>query len=167
MDLTVLRNITYGLYVVGALDTDHRPVGCIINTCFQVTIADPRLAISINKDNYTYDVILRTGKFALSIITEETDPMIITYFGFCSSRDRNKYLDFGFTVHDGLPLVCGKFAGRMILEAEQFVDCGIHFVVIARLTDTLPGSGTPMTYAYYHRVIKGSAPKNAPTYVAD
>ena len=167
MDPTVLYALTYGLYVVGAMDTDGRPVGCIINTCFQVTSQNPRLAISINKDNYTYDVIRRTRRFSLSIIAEDTDPMIISWFGFTTSRDRDKYADFGYELADGVPLVNGIFCGRLILEAEKFVDCGTHFVVIARLSGTVPGNGTPMTYAYYHKVIKGKAPKNAPTYVAE
>lgn len=166
-DPTVLYGLTYGLYVVGAMDTDGRPVGCIINTCFQVTSKDPRLAVSINKDNYTYDVIRRTGKFSLSIIAEDTDPMTISWFGFCSSRDNDKYADFGYELADGVPLVNGKFCGRLILEAEKFVDCGTHFVVIGHLIGTIPGEGTPMTYAYYHKVIKGKAPKNAPTYTGD
>ena len=50
---------------------------------------------------------------------------------------------------------------------EQTVDCGTHEVVIARLVDTQKGEGIPMTYAYYHDVIKGKAPKNAPTYRAE
>lgn len=166
-DPTVLFGLTYGLYVVGAMDTDGRAVGCIINTCFQVTSQNPRLAVSINKDNYTYDVIRRTGKFSLSIIAEDTDPMIISTFGFSSSRDRDKYAAFGYELSDGVPVVNGKFCGRLILEAEQFVDCGTHFVVISRLVGTIPGEGVPMTYAYYHKVIKGKAPKNAPTYVAE
>lgn len=167
IDPTVLYALTYGLYVVGAMDTDGRPVGCIINTCFQVTSEDPRLAISINKNNYTYDVIRRTKRFSLSIIAEETDPMVISAFGFCSSRDHDKYREFGYELVDGIPVVDGRFCGRLILEAEQFVDCGTHFVVISHLTGTVKGSGTPMTYAYYHNVIKGKAPKNAPTYVKE
>ena len=52
MDITVLFKLSYGLYVVGAMD-EARPVGCIINTCFQVTSQNPILAISLNKNNYT------------------------------------------------------------------------------------------------------------------
>ena len=167
MDLTVLYKLTYGMYVVGVMDAGNRPVGCIINTCFQVTSQDPRLAISLNKDNYTFEVIRRTRKFSLSIIAEDTDTSVISWFGFCSSRDRDKYADFGYDVAMGVPLVHGKFCGRLILTAERFVDCGTHFVIIARLDGTIPGAGVPMTYAYYHSVVKGKAPKSAPTYQAE
>ena len=166
MDITVLFKLTYGLYVVGAMDGE-RPVGCIINTCFQVTNQNPILAISLNKNNYTLDAIKRAGRFSLSILAEDTNPAIISSFGFCSSCDNDKYADYGYDMTEGVPMVKGKFAGRLVLDALNFVDNETHVVVLARLVDTVKGEGTPMTYDYYHRVVKGKAPKNAPTYVAE
>ncbi len=163
MDLTVLYNLSYGLYVVGAME-DERPVGCVINTCFQVTNEDPKVVISLNKNNYTLEVIKQTGKFSLSILSEDSDPAVIGKFGFFSSRDTDKYADFGYDTLDGMPIVKGNFSGRLVAEAIEFVDCGTHVLVVGRLCDTLKGEGTPMTYAYYHKVVKGKAPKNAPTY---
>lgn len=163
MDYSVLYKLTYGLYVVGAFKSG-RPVGCVINTCFQVTSENPLLVISLNKNNFTLDAIRENKRFSLSIIAEDTDPAIIGKFGFFSGRDTDKYADFGYDVVSYVPCVKGNFAGRLILEAENFIDCGTHVLVLARLTDTVEGSGTPMTYEYYHRVIKGKAPKNAPTY---
>lgn len=165
MDLTVLFKLTYGMYIVGTMD-EARPAGCVINTCFQVTSSNPLLTVSLNKNNFTLDVIKKTRRFSLSILSEDSDPALIGKFGFYSSRDTDKYAGFGYDVVEGAPLVKGDFAGRLILEAEQFVDCETHVLVIARLVDTIPGEGTPMTYSYYHNVIKGKAPKNAPTYVA-
>jgi len=63
MDITVLFKLTYGLYVVGAMDGE-RPVGCIINTCFQVTSQNPILAISLNKNNYTLEAIRKGKRFS-------------------------------------------------------------------------------------------------------
>lgn len=166
MDITVLFKLTYGLYVVGAMDGE-RPVGCIINTCFQVTNQNPILAISLNKNNYTLDAIKRAGRFSLSILAEDTNPAIISSFGFCSSCDNDKYADYGYDMTEGAPMVKGKFTGRLVLDALNFVDNETHVVVLARLVDTVKGEGTPMTYDYYHRVVKGKAPKNAPTYVAE
>lgn len=164
MDITVLFKISYGLYVVGCMDGD-RPVGCTINTCFQVTSEKPILAISLNKNNYTLEAIKRNRRFSLSIIAEESDTSVIGQFGFCSSRNVDKYADYGFDVVAGAPIVKGVFAGRLILDALNFVDNETHVVVMARLIDTVKGEGTPMTYDYYHRVVKGKAPKTAPTYV--
>ena len=64
----------------------------------------------------------------------------------------------------GVPLPQGKFAGRLICKVITMVDNETHYVVLARVVDTVKGEGTPMTYAYYHNVVKGKAPKNAPTY---
>lgn len=166
MDLTVLYNLTYGMYIVGAFK-DGRPVGCVINTCFQVTSRNPLLAISLNKDNFTLEAIREVGRFSLSILTEDSDSRLIGTFGFSSSRVVDKYQDFGYDLLACTPCVKGRFAGRLVLEAMQFVDCETHVVVIARLIDAAPGSGKPMTYSYYHNVIKGKAPKNAPTYRAE
>ena len=69
MDKTALFSLTYGLYVVGSMDGD-RPVGCIINTCFQVTCEPPTLAISLNKNNYTLEVIQKTQQYSLSVVAE-------------------------------------------------------------------------------------------------
>lgn len=164
MDITVLFKLTYGLYVVSTMD-GPRPAGCIINTCFQVTSQNPILAISLNKNNFTLEAIRRTRRFGLSILAEDTDPSVIGSFGFRSSREHNKYADFGYDIVEGVPMVNGKFAGRLVLDAINFVDNETHVVVLARLVDTVKGEGIPMTYDYYHRVVKGRAPKNAPTYV--
>lgn len=166
MDASILHKLSYGLYVVGAF-TDGRPVGCIVNTCFQITSEPAVLAVSLNKNNYTLGAVLEHKRFSLSIIAEDTNPEIIGRFGYVSSRDVDKYESFGFEAIDYTPCVKGNFSGRLILEAERTVDCGTHMLVLARLINTVAGMGTPMTYAYYHSVIKGKAPKNAPTYLPD
>lgn len=163
MDKTILHHITYGMYVVGAND-NGRPIGCVINTCIQITSENPIIAISLNKNNYTYEVIRRTGKFSLSIIAEETESQIIPTFGFQSSRDNDKYQTFGYKMSYDIPLVEGHFTGRLLCEVLSLTENGTHVVVFARLFDTVAGEGRPMSYEYYHRVLKGKAPKNAPTY---
>ena len=94
MDLTVLFKLTYGLYVVGAFH-GTRPVGCTINTCFQVTSENPTVAISLNKQNYTLEAIRKHNRFSLSIIAEESDTMVIGKFGFFSSRDTPQGVSLG------------------------------------------------------------------------
>lgn len=161
MNLKVLYNLSYGVYIVGAFK-DGRAVGCTINTCFQITSKEPMLAISLNKTNFTLEAVQETGRFSVSILSEETDPMLIGRFGFFSSRDTDKYEGFGYDLVDYVPCVKGSFAGRLILEAVKTVDCGTHILVLGRLIDTVEGSGTPMTYSYYHNVIKGTEPPSAP-----
>ncbi len=168
MDKTVLYNLSYGMYVIGASD-EERPVGCIINTCVQITSDDPTVAVSLNKNNYTLGIVKRTRRFGLSIIAEQTDRNIIPTFGFQSSSNCDKYALFGYDTLCGVPLVKGCFAGRLICDVLHTVDCGTHEVVFARLIETLPGEENvhPMSYEYYHKVVKGRAPKNAPTYRAE
>ena len=166
MDINALRQITYGLYVVGTSD-NGRPTGCIINTCFQVTSENPIVAISMNKNNYTHDAILRHRRFSLAILAEESDASLITTFGFQCGRNRNKYEGRDYSWQHDTPVLKGKFAGHIICELLHVADNETHDVFFARVIDTLPEDGTPMTYAYYHQVIKGRAPKNAPTYVAE
>ena len=165
MDTTVLQKLTYGLYILGAFK-DGRATGCVINTCFQVTSQNPLLVVSLNKNNYTLEAIRENKRFSLSILSEDSAPELIGRFGFFSSRDTDKYEQFGYHVVGFTPCVNGSFSGRLILEMQKEVDCGTHMLIIARLIDTVPGTGTPMTYAYYHKVRKGRAPKNAPTYRA-
>ena len=81
MDLKVLYKLTYGLYVVGAFK-DGRAVGCVVNTCFQITNDVPRVAVALNKNNYTLEAVKENKRFSLSIIAEDTDPSVIGRFGF-------------------------------------------------------------------------------------
>ena len=166
MDITALRNLTYGLYVVGNND-NGRPTGCIINTCFQVTSENPIVAISMNKNNYTHDIIVRHGKFSLAILAEESDTSLITTFGFQCGRDRNKYTNYDYEWQNDVPILSGIFSGHIICEVLHIADNETHDVIFARVLNTIPDNGTPMTYAYYHHVIKGKAPQNAPTYIKE
>lgn len=166
MDQTALYKLSYGLYIIGAFK-DDRAAGCVVNTCFQVTASPAQLVVSLNKDNYTLEAVRQSGRLSVSILSEDTDPSLIGTFGFFSSRDTDKYKTHGMELIDNTPCVGGKFAGRIILEAKNYFDCGTHVMVLCEVIDTVAGEGTPMTYAYYHNVIKGKEPKNAPTYRAD
>ena len=95
----------------------------------------------MNKNNYTLKAIKESRRFSLSIIAEDTDPSIIGTFGFQSSRDADKYANYGFRIFGEAPCVNGKFAGRLILDAINFVDNETHIVVLARLVDTVKGDG--------------------------
>lgn len=164
MDLSVLHQITYGMYVVGVND-NGRPAGCVINTLCQITSENPTIAISMNKNNYTFAVIERTKRFSISILSEDTNPNIIAGFGFRSGKDTDKFAGTSYTMEDNLPLLREAFCGGLLCDVISMTDMETHMVIIARLRDTIAGTHkNPMTYSYYHRVIKGKAPKNAPTY---
>lgn len=121
----------------------------------------PIIAVSMNKDNYTYEVIRESGQFAVSILGEEVDNNVIAELGFSSGRTKEKFKLFaaGHT-KEGLPIVEQGAVGYLTCEVLQMVDAETHAVILARVVDAQKGDAkTPMTYAYYHAVRKGKAPK--------
>lgn len=165
MDMSVLWDLSYGVYAVNTLDGD-RPCGCIANAAMQVRSEPPTLALSLNKDNYTEELLLREKGFTLSIFSESNAPLDITYLGFQSGRERNKYehVEHAFT-EDGLPYVTDGSCGYLVCRITGSHDCESHTVFFADIVDAVRlNSNKPMSYEYYHKVIKGKAPKNAPTY---
>lgn len=166
MDLSVLWKLSYGMYAIGTLD-DERPTGCIVNTAIQITNENPMIAISMNKRNFTYEAIQATGKFAISILSEKTNQNVIARLGFSSGRDTNKFEGdfFEWMYFDGMPAVKENACGYIAADVLHVEDAETHAVILARVSNTMKGIDlAPMTYKYYHEVIKGKAPKNAPTY---
>ncbi|MDR1001916.1 MAG: flavin reductase [Oscillospiraceae bacterium] len=167
MDMNVFRYLTYGMYVVGARENE-RNVGCIINTSVQITSEPATIAISLNKNNYTFSAIEKSGEFSISILSEQTDPQVIGKFGFSSSADTDKFSSFKHKVEYGLPVLLEDTCGALICKVVSVTDMGTHCVIMASVENTIAGENTaPMTYSYYHTVIKGKAPKAAPTYIAE
>ena len=166
MNKKVLRNLSYGVYVISTWDTG-RPTGCIANSAMQITSSPATIAVSINRDNYTHDCIKNTGKFAISILSETSDPAIIGTFGFQSGKDVNKFESVKFDVKGYLPVVTDS-TGYIVCDVIDTMETATHTVFLGQMYegDTFEAAA-PMTYAYYHEVIKGKSPKNAPTYIAE
>ena len=165
MNKKVFRNLSYGVYVVSTLDGD-RPVGCTANSIMQITSDPATIAISINHDNYTNSCIAKTGRFAVSILSEKSDPSLIGTFGFQSGREINKFDGVSHTFREDLP-VLEDSCGYIVCQVTDTMETSSHTVFLGTVLDgdvldTFPA----MTYAYYHNVIKGKSPKNAPTYDA-
>ena len=162
----VLRNLSYGLYLIGVMDGE-RPCGCIVNTVFQVTSENPIVAISMNKNNYTWELLEREGRFAVSILSEKTRKEVIQKLGFVSGRDHDKYEGIDYTMRDGLPVLNEQCCGALICKVVSVTETPTHMVVLASVAEAYELAATvPMTYRYYHEVIRGGAPKNAPSYIA-
>lgn len=166
MDKKVTRNLSYGVYVVSAMDGE-RPTGCTANSVMQITSEPASLAVSINHDNYTNKCIKGSGMFSVSILNEDCDPSVIGHFGFQSGKDVDKYADMPYDMILGVP-VCTKAGSYMVCKVISSMETSSHTVFLGEvLAAEILTSGTPMTYAYYHNVIKGKSPKNAPTYIAE
>lgn len=168
MDKKVLRSLSYGVYLVTALD-GMRPCGCVANSVMQISSDPATVAVSINKENYTHSLISRHGFFAVTVLDEAADPGLIGRFGFQSARTANKFDGLDFTFEEGAPVPSGIGCGWFSCQVTASVDAGTHTVFFAKVTDAAarPGAGAPMTYRYYHEVIKGKSPKAAPTYQPD
>ncbi len=166
MDKKVLRDLSYGVYIVSAMD-DQRPTGCTANSIMQITSEPATVAASINHDNYTNQCIRKTGVFSVSILPEGADPGIIGNFGFQSGKDVDKYKDIPYEMRSGVPVV-RKACSYIVCKVVDSMETSTHTVFLGEITDAeaLDG-GIPMTYAYYHNVVKGKSPKNAPTYIPE
>jgi len=173
MDVKTLFNLSYGLYIIGSKD-DERNVGCVVNTVTQSTSKPITLTVCINKDNYTNVCIKKTKKFAVSILSESTKESTFGVFGFSSSRDKDKFSEvpFGLTP-GGMPYVKEGVTGYIQCKVINFVENHTHTIFIAEVIEAeniLNEQGSqepPMTYAYYHKVIRGKTPKKASSYVEE
>lgn len=160
----VLRDLSYGMYVISTKD-GVKDVGCIANTVVQITSDPKTVIVSLNHDNYTNEVIKRTRHFGVSILTEKTDPNIIGTFGYKSSRDVDKFAGIAKKEIDGIPVIIDS-NGAFTCEVIDTMETNTHTVFLGKVLNMEKfDNASVMTYKYYHEVLKGKSPKNAPTYV--
>lgn len=160
------HKLSYGVYIVSTLDGE-RPTGCTANSAMQITSEPATIAISINHNNYTNSCIQKTGKFAISILSEESEPQIIGTFGFQSGRDADKFASVDYRTVEGIPVVEDACA-YIVCEVIDKMETETHTVFLGKVLDAdMLKKAESMTYAYYHSVIKGKSPKNAPTYIKE
>lgn len=166
MNKNAFRQLSYGVYVISTWD-NGRATGCTANSAMQITSDPATVAVSINHDNYTNQCIQNTGKFAVSILGEHSDPGIIGAFGFRSGRDCDKFDGVEQTVREYLPVVADACA-YIVCEVIDKMETPTHTVFLGKVLDAdVLKQDDAMTYAYYHNVIKGKSPKNAPTYLPE
>ena len=167
IDNNVFRDVSYGMYLVTTTN-DNFSSGCIINTLIQITSQNPLIAISLNKNNATHDEIVKSKKFAVSVLSEETDQEVIKTFGYFTSKDINKFENINYEEVDNLKVVLEETSSYLICNVENIINCETHDLFIGRVEVTKKVSNkTPMTYKYYHENRKGTSPKNAPTFIEE
>ena len=123
MDKNLFYDISYGMYVLST-KYQNRNVGCIINTFSQITSEDMIVMISVNKQNFTNTAIKENKRFALSVISEQTNPDVIGKFGFYSSREVDKFQSFDYEMVNNLPVVKENTCGYFICEVVKIIDSG-------------------------------------------
>lgn len=154
-DLTALFNIGYGLYVVTSND-GKKDNGLIVNTVTQVTNSPNRIAVTINKDNYSHHVIKQTGKMNINCLSVDAPFSVFENFGFRSGRNVNKFEGSEPLRSDnGLAFLPRYINSFMSLKVEQYVDLDTHGMFICSITEARVISDTEtMTYTYYQKNVK-------------
>jgi len=156
MDPKALYKLTYGLFLLTAQE-NGRDNGCIINTAMQVANDPTRVAISVLKTNHTHDMVLRTGRFAVSSLSTSAQFPLFQRFGMQSGRDVDKFDGFDSVARgeDGLYYLTEQ--ANMVLSAKvvDSLDLGSHTLFIGEVTDARVLSEEPScTYSYYQSDIK-------------
>ena len=154
-DLNALFNIGYGLYVVTSND-GKKDNGLIVNTVTQVTNTPNRIAVTINKENYSHHVIKQTGIMNINCLTVDAPFAVFEKFGFMSGRNTDKFADCTPLRSDnGLVFLPRYINSFMSLRTEQYVDLGTHGMFICEITEArVISSADSMTYAYYYDNVK-------------
>ena len=154
-DLTALFRIGYGLYVVTSND-GKKDNGLIVNTVIQLTDTPNRVAVNINKANYSHHVIKQTGMLNVNCLSTEAPFSVFQQFGFQTGRSVDKFS--GQTVHrsdNGLVFLDKYINAFMSLKVEDYVDLGTHGMFICSVTEArVMSNQETMTYTYYQNNVK-------------
>ena len=154
-DLTALFNIGYGLYVVTSND-GKKDNGLIVNTVTQVTNTPNRIAVAINKENYSHHIIKQTGIMNINCLTVDAPFKVFETFGFVSGRNVDKFANCQTLRSDnGLVFLPRYINSFMSLKVEQYVDLDTHGMFICSVTEArVLSNRETMTYTYYQNNVK-------------
>ena len=163
MNTKAMFKLGYGLYILTG-QYNGKDNGCIINTVIQVTSQPNRISITVNKDNYTHDIVQETGLFNVSVLTTDVDFGLIERFGFRSGKACDKFE--GYTAVERAAngiLYCTEHTNAMIsAKVIDQMDLGSHTMFIAEVTECEILNDQPsVTYDYYQKNIKPKPDKGA------
>ena len=164
MDPRTMYKLSYGLFVLTAQENGFDN-GCIINTAIQAASDPNQLSICVNKANHTHDMIVRTGAFTVSVISEKADFGLFRRFGFQSGKTTDKFAGFSAAKRgaNGILYVTEGTNAFLSAKVEKTVDLGSHTMFIGEVTamevlDSAPSA----TYAYYQSHIKPQPAEKTP-----
>lgn len=163
MDRKAMYKLSYGLFVLTSA-FEGKDNGCIINTAGQVTSEPNRISIAVNKANYTEELVRKSGRFNISVLSEEASFDLFRRFGFQSGRDTDKFAGFSECrrgANDLYYITAGTNA-YLSASVEQMIDLGSHTLFIASVDDMeVLSEVSSATYAYYQSNIKPKPDKPA------
>lgn len=155
-DLSALFNIGYGLYVVTSND-GQKDNGLIVNTVSQVTSTPNKIAVTINKQNYSHHIIKQTKKMNVNCLSTDAPFKLFQTFGFVSGRNENKFASYEEVLRsdNGLVFLPKYINSFMSLKVEEYVDLGTHGMFICSVTEArVMNKMETMTYTYYQNNVK-------------
>ena len=155
IDKTSLFKIGYGLYVVTTKDGD-KDNGLIVNTVTQIADNPLKVAVSVNKKNYSHDTIVKTGMMNVCCLTESAPFSLFKNFGFQSGRDADKFTDIpSWRTKNGLMCLRDDINAVISLSVDAYHDMDSHGLFICSVTEAhVINDDASMTYAYYHKNVK-------------
>ena len=154
-DLTALFNIGYGLYVITSND-GKKDNGLIVNTVTQVTNTPNRIAVTINKENYSHHIIKQTGIMNINCLSVDAPFSVFENFGFKSGRNTDKFAgEEQLRSDNGLIFLRRYINSFMSLKVEQYIDLDTHGMFICSVTEArVISDAETMTYTYYQKNVK-------------
>lgn len=155
VDMTALFKLGYGLYVVTSKEGD-KDNGLIVNTVMQVTNTPTKIAVAINKDNYSHDMIQRTGKMNVNCLSTDAPFALFQRFGFQSGKTADKFEGISpLRAENGLTVLPQYINAYFSLQVEEYVDFGTHGMFVCSVQEAkVISNAESMTYAYYHANVK-------------
>lgn len=169
MNTKAMYKLSYGLFVCTAVE-GQRMNGCVINTAIQVASEPNCISIAVNKANFTHDMIVKSGKCNISVISQEASFELFKHFGFQSGRDVDKFADYPSSNYkmadNGIPYITAGTNAYFSLAVKQTVDLGSHTLFLCEPTAMeVLADASSCTYEYYQNNIKpkpeavGTTPK--------
>ena len=156
MDNSIMFKLTYGLFVLTAREGE-KANGCIINTAMQQTSTPNVISITVNKQNYTEQMVKKTGRFNVTFLDESVTFDTFRHFGFQSGRDTDKFADFADAAEaaNGIPYITKGSNAYLSCEVIQSFDLGTHTLFLAEVKDgEILSDRASITYTYYQANVK-------------
>lgn len=169
IDKQAFHTLTYGLFVIASKTKDGGRAACVANT-FQQVASDPvRVSVSLHKQNATTAAVQQTGRFTASVLSQEATMDLIGTFGFHSSLDTDKFANVDYELDSAeVPCLRQACVARFSVKVDQTVDVGSHLLFIGEVDEAcMLSDQPPLTYAYYHQVLRGKTPPKAASYQAE
>ena len=155
MDQSAMYKLGYGLYVL--ITKDEKDNGCIVNTVMQITTTPNRMMITVNKMNYTHDIIQKTKEFNISVLAQSCTFDTFKHFGYQSGRDVDKFASYTNCLRseNGLLYITEGANAYISAKVVDTIDCGTHSMFIADVLDAkVLSKESSVTYDYYQSNIK-------------